>query len=452
MKRVASIFFVFVFISFCAMAQAAPQPKEWTFMVFLNADNNLDAFGVDDLEEMVRGGGSSDFMNIVCLLDRENLPAKLYHVTKDGAKVIGEPGEVDMGSYKEFVKFVVSTAEAFPAKHYCTVMWNHGSGWKDINDGVIKGISYDDESGNHITTNQLTLAFNEIKKALGKKIDVFCFDACLMQMMEVAYALKDGADYLIASEETEPGDGYPYEEIIAGFKKGMTPKDVAKHIVTEYSKSFDGGSAGYSSTTQSALVCSELDGLKDAINGFCKTLMSTNLSPEIKIALNNVQKFYYRTNIDLGHFIEMLEVQVKDNKSFETSANKLKAAIKKAVLINKLSGYNTQNATGIAIYFPTSSYSFANDYSDLAFAKESLWEPMVKDYYKKITAKTVVKKAVSGDVSALRDYVSTANENNREITADLITNLNFNMFTEGSNANESIKTEVKGLVKELLAK
>lgn len=451
MKRVASIFFVFVFFSFCAMAQAAPQPKEWTFMVFLNADNNLDAFGVDDLEEMVRGGGSNDFMNVVCLLDRENLPAKLYHVTKDGAKVIGEPGEVDMGSYKEFVKFVLETAEAFPAKHYCTIMWNHGSGWKDINGGVIKGISYDDESGNHITTNQLTIAFDEIKKALGKKIDVFCFDACLMQMMEVAYAMKDGVDYLVASEETEPGDGYPYEEIIAGFKKGMTPKDVAKLIVNEYSKSFDGGSAGYSSTTQSALICSELGGLKDAINGFCKTLMSTNLSPEIKIALNNVQKFYYRTNIDLGHFIEMLEVQVKDNKSFETSASKLKAAIKKSVLINKVSGYNTQNATGIAIYFPTSSYSFANDYSDLAFAKESLWEPMVKDYYKKITAK-VVKKAVRGDISALREYVSTANENNRELTSELVTNLNFRMFTEDASADESVRTEVKGLVRELLNK
>ena len=121
MKRVFSILAVILLACvFCAPASAAQ--KEWTFMVFLNADNNLDSFGVGDLQEMVSAGGSNDNLNVICLLDREHAPATLYYVEKDGAKVIGEPGEIDMGDYHEYVKFVVETARAYPAKHYCSVV------------------------------------------------------------------------------------------------------------------------------------------------------------------------------------------------------------------------------------------------------------------------------------------------------------------------------------------
>jgi len=447
MKKLFGIVTLFLFaIAFCAPASAAPQ-KEWTFMVFLNADNNLDSFGVADLQEMVDGGGSNEFRNVIVLLDREHGPANLYYVTKDGAEVIKEMGEIDMGDYQQYVRFVVETARAYPAKHYCSIIWNHGSGWKDANGEIIKGISYDDQSGNHITTAQMTKAMKEIKDALGRKIDVFCFDACLMQMMEVAYAMKDGCDYLIASEETEPGHGYPYTEIMQNFKKGMNPEQLSKMIVTEFAKSYDGGSAGSSSTTQSALKCSEINNLRDAINGYCKALMAGNYASEIKTALNSTQKFYYRTNIDLGHFVSLTRNTIKD-EGFQTAANKLEEAYKKVVFANALSGHNTKNATGIAIYFPASSYSFSNEYKNFAFVKDTLWEAMVKDYYKKIIAMKVVKEVNNGDMSALASYVTTANEKNREVSADLISRLNFRVFSEGG-LDEATQTNVRNLISEL---
>ncbi|MDD3147415.1 MAG: clostripain-related cysteine peptidase [Candidatus Riflebacteria bacterium] len=446
MKRIFSVMVVVLLAcAFCAPASAAQ--KEWTFMVFLNADNNLDSFGVGDLEEMVKAGGSNENINVICLLDREHGPATLNYVTKDGAQVIGEPREVDMGDYKEYVKFVVDTAKAYPAKHYCSVIWNHGSGWKDAKGEIIKGISYDDESGNHITTNQLTVAFKDIEAALGKKLDVFCFDACLMQMIEVAYAMKDGCDYLVASEETEPGQGYPYFEIISGFKKDMTPEVFAKHVVKEYAASYNGGSAGNSSTTQSALKCSEINNLRDAINGYCKAIIAGNYGAECKAALNSAQKFYYRTNIDLGHFVSLTKNSIKD-ESFQTAANKLQAALNKTIVLNGLSGYNTKNATGLAIYFPASSYSFSAEYKDLAFAKDTMWEAMVKDYYKKTTAKQLVAEVSNGDLSGLMNYVATANEKNREVSADLIAKMNFRVFTEGG-IDEATQTNVKNMLGEL---
>ncbi len=449
MKRVFSIIAVLLLACvFCAPASAAQ--KEWTFMVFLNADNNLDSFGVGDLQEMASAGGSNDDINVICLIDREHGPATLNYVTKDGAQVIGEPGEIDMGDYKEYVKFVVETARAYPAKHYCSVIWNHGSGWKDAKGEIIKGISYDDQSGNHITTNQLTVALSEIEAALGKKIDVLCFDACLMQMIEVAYAIKDGCDYLVASEETEPGQGYPYIEILSGLKKDMTPEAFAKHIATEYAGSYNGGSAGMSSTTQSALKCSEIDNLRDAINGYCKAAIAGNYGAEFKGALNAAQKFYYRTNIDLGHFVTLTKNSIKD-EAFQTAASKLLAAIDKVVIKNGLSGYNTKNATGMAVYLPASSYSFSPEYKDLAFAKDTMWEAMVKDYYKKTSTKELVAAVSSGDISGLINYVATANEKNRDISADLIAKMNFRVFTEGG-LDEATQSNVRNLLSELKTK
>ncbi len=449
MRRVMSILILaLVACAFCAPVSAAQ--KEWTFMVFLNADNNLDSFGADDLNEMALGGGSNEYRNIVCLIDREHGPATLNYVKKDGAEVIKDMGELDMGDYKEFVKFVTETAKAYPAKHYAAVIWNHGSGWKDANGEIIKGISYDDSSNNHITTAQLTTATKEIEQNLGKKLDVLCFDACLMQMIEVAYAVKDHVSYLVASEQTEPGEGYCYDDIGNAFTKGMSPKELAQTIVKEYAVSYNGGSAGSSSATQSALDCTKIDAVCDAINGFGKAAMAADYSAQFKDALNKVQKFYYRTNIDLPHFVSLVKNTIKD-EGFQTAATKLEAACKDMIIENGLSGYSCNNADGIAIYFPTSSYSFSAAYKELDFATATNWEPMVKDYYTKSTAKTIAADLEKGNVASLKDFVATANDKNKDVCAAVVSKINFRTFTEGG-LDEVTANNVRSLVEELKTK
>lgn len=451
MNRVFNILILALLLCAFLVPANAAQPKEWTTMVFINADNNLDAFGVSDLEQLVSSGGSTDYHNIIVLLDRYKAPTKLYYVTSEGAEILNEYEDLDMGDYNILVDFVVDTAKAYPAKYYNVIMWNHGSGWKEINTDVIKGISYDDTSGNHITTEQLTIAGNMMNKALGRKIDVFCFDACLMQMIEVAYNLKDNVDYIVASQEVEPGHGYPYDQILKNFKKGMTPGQLAEMIVKEFAKSYDNGSQGFSSTTQSAIKADRIDALIDAINGFSKALMSKDYAPEIKLALNAVQKFYYRTNIDLGHLVKLIMNNTKDIP-VQTAGKKLLEALDNAVYANGLSGYNTKFSTGIAIYFPTSSYSFANDYSKLSFAQNTHWEQMVKDYYKKSTIPRLLSQVKKGDVSGLREYTSTANENNREMTHELISHLNFVIFTEKGIKEKSTCDNLSNIIKDLRTK
>ena len=47
-----------------------PSQATWTHFVYLNADNNLDSAGVEDLNEMIANPSTDDDLNIVVYIDR----------------------------------------------------------------------------------------------------------------------------------------------------------------------------------------------------------------------------------------------------------------------------------------------------------------------------------------------------------------------------------------------
>lgn len=450
MKRVSSIV-VAVALLFCSFSASASSAtvKDWTVAVFLNADNNLDPFGVEDQEEMARVG-SSDFLNIVSMIDRERGPAQINYIEKNNIKKIKDLGEVDMGDYHQLVNFAKFVKENYPAKKYCFTIWNHGSGWKNKNvNSIFRGISYDDSSNNHITNAQLGTAMAEISKVLGQKVDILNMDACLMQMVEVGHAVKDNVRFMIASEELEPGKGAPYDDILKGVKNGMTPQAYAINWVNAFSKSYMGGSQGHDESTQSAVDMSKFTALVDSLNGMAKTLMSGKYSRDVKAVLNNVQKFDFPENIDLVHFTELLKAQLPSDEAVKTACDKVLAAAKDAIIICKNTGYSTKNAKGIAIYLP-GYFTVEPKYLTLSFAKETLWDDMIAVLYKRDMADRIVDGVVSGDLDPMRNIVETArnDKENHDLYRFLVRELNYALFTEKA-LPENLTEEFTSLFNEL---
>ncbi len=453
MKRVLSIVLVLMFASTLVVNAAPAQKKkpvvkEWTVAVFLNADNNLDEFGVEDQEEMSRVG-SNDYMNIVTLIDRERGPAQINYIEKNKIVKIKPMGELDMGDYREFVKFVKYIKENYPAKHYSFTFWNHGSGWKNKNENaVFRGISYDDSSNNHITNNQLTIAMRQAHKILGKKIDVLNFDACLMQMVEVAHAVKDHVNFMVASEELEPGEGAPYDDILKGVKKGMTPRQFAINWVNAFQKSYNNGSQGYDDSTQSALDLTKLPAVLDSLNGLAKTVMSGNYEKAFREPLLLVQKFDYPENISLIHFLELLKPFAKNNVSLRTAVDKALAATKAMVIANKTTGPGLKNAKGVAIYLPQ-TYRIEQKYKTLDFSKQTMWTDMITTLAKNEVVNNLVEEVKAGKLGELRKFVTRAKKNPQNSLYRMgLRELNYISTTERSVPQKS-QQQFDQLMKEL---
>lgn len=438
MKRVSSITLaVLLLLTAVSADAAAAKPKkavakEWTVAVFLNADNNLDPFGMEDQKEMSKIG-SNDYMNVVTLIDRERGPAQVNYIEKGKVTKVKDMGELDMGDYKEFVKFAKYIKANYPAKHYSFTLWNHGSGWKNKNENaVFRGISYDDSSNNHITNNQLTTALEQVSEALGQKVDVLNFDACLMQMVEVAYAVRNHVNFMVASEELEPGKGAPYDDILRGVKSGMTPKEFAMNWANAFGKSYNGGSQGTDDSTQSAIDLSKFSAVVDSLNGLAKTAMSGKYADIFKKALLRVQKYDFPENIDLIHFLELLKPMAASDNSLKTAVDKAIAASKELIVANKTTGSPLKNSKGIAIYLP-SSFRIEQKYATLDFSKDTMWDDMILALAKREVIDNLVKEVKSGNLSEMKKFVTAAKKSPKnDLYRMALRELNYVSSTERS--------------------
>jgi len=365
-------------------------PKEWTVMVFINAKNNLERFGLKDMNEMEMIGSSSK-VNIVVELGRMDgfdasdgdwkgtrrfLIAKDNDTSKISSIPVEDLGKVDMGDYNSLTAFGKWAKEKYPAKKYMMIVWNHGSGWtKGGPDLLTKGISYDDETGHHINTPQLGLAL----KAMGK-LDVYGSDACLMQMAEVVYEIKDSVDYIVGSEETEPGDGYTYDTLLAPLiaRPAMSAAELAKLAVDAYSDHYESQATGY---TQSYLKSSAIAQLLTLTNEFSYAITVAGEKDLAKSARDAAISFAVEENKDLHHFASLVIAGTKDAE-VKAKGQALMTFITSTLVQHHRSKNDPgswwsgpkdfSTTRGLAIYIP--SGSVAGGYADLQWAKYSNWD------------------------------------------------------------------------------
>ncbi len=358
-------------------------PAAWTVMVYVNAKNNLESYGLKDVNEMEMVGSTPE-VNIVAELGRINGYAtndgdwkgsRRYLVQKDAdtsritSPVLMEIAKSDMGKWENLAEFVKWSRERFPARHYALVVWNHGSGWNKTGEPEGKGISYDDETGSHITTQQLATAL----QATGK-LDILAMDACLMQMMEVAYEARKGADYIVASEETEPGDGYTYNTFLAPLaaKPDMGAAELSRVMVDAYTDHYQQIGQG---ATQSSVNTAALDRLARLADEWTAAVMASGETANAKNARTKAQAFYYSSNKDLYHFVKLVSEGTQSAEVKAKGAELLDFLKGSVVYHNRATGSKYSNANGLAVYLP-GYYSSA--YDGLAWAKDSNWDAFMQ--------------------------------------------------------------------------
>jgi len=377
-------------------ANASDQEVDWLFMVYLDADNNLESAGIDDLNEMEVAGSTSS-VSIVAQMDRAErswdddtsngnwTDTKRFYVTRDtdpaiiNSPVISDLGEMNMGDPATLQDFIEWSIANYPAQHYALVLWNHGSGWRDRGDAsAMKSVCSDEQADDELTMTELRSALNAANVTTGKKLDIVGFDACLMQMVEVAYQIMGSAarplvDIAVGSEETEPGDGWDYEATLTALTADptMTPSALATQIVNDYISSYD-SSLGI---TQSGADLGLVDELVTAIDSFAQAMTSaTDDWDAIRTARSQAQEYYYEYYIDLYHFAQLVNQDVSISQTVRDAASSVMTAVTGAVIAEGHTA-SVGNSHGLSIYYPDTATNYFSDYeTGVLFTTNTQWD------------------------------------------------------------------------------
>ncbi len=366
-----------------ALAQTA-QPKDWTMLIFLNGNNSLDQFGEMNLKQLETIGSTANINIVVqwASLETKTIKRMLIKKSTDPSTVTSpviEYIKADMGDYHAISDFVKWGSEHFPAKHYMLDLWDHGSGWHEKKGlSKVDDISWDELTGNHITTREMGLALDESAKIIGHKIDLLASDACLMAMVEIANEVADSVSIYAGSQDTEPGAGWPYDKFYARWsaKPKSTAQDVSKMLSEEYAKSYE---AKGTKVTFSSYDLGKLPAFNQALRTFSDSMKG--LSPaNAKLAQKAAQKSQYFTNddyIDLGDFLINLSALNISTLDASQVAGINKAMKEFLVTMNNV---KFPKAHGVSIWIPDAAAlaKYGSIYSQLKFDSETHWSDFLK--------------------------------------------------------------------------
>jgi hypothetical protein len=331
--------------------------SRWTFMVYTDADNNLEDTAISNFREMAKVG-SNYLVNVVVQFDRipggnasyDNwTDCRRFLVTEgltpaDGHEIMNI-GEVNMGDPATLVDFVKWSVSNYPAEKYALIVFNHGGGWK--------GICLDETSDNdNLNLADMRSALSDISELIGRPLDLIGFDACLMGTTEVAYEVHEYASVMVASEQPEPLSGWPYDAILTQLiaTSDINAAELATIIVDSCSLSYADDSLQYEMT---AIELNKIDVLVNSLNDLAQALIVYNGT---------------------------------DTQTVKNFASAVTATLNETVIYER-HGTNRLDSHGLAIYFPQCQEqclgTFDSAYTAGAFslADDTSWDEFVTGYY-----------------------------------------------------------------------
>ncbi|WP_010248637.1 LamG-like jellyroll fold domain-containing protein [Acetivibrio cellulolyticus] len=365
--------------------------KKWNVLLFLNGDNSLEGQQVPKLNDFELTG-STDDINVLVLLDRlenEELDlnqadwtgTRLYYVTKDQysdyrhcSQLLKDYGELDMSDPKNLQDFISYCQTNYPAEKTLVSISDHGNG--------LTGISQDETSGNSVMSiAKVKQALTNARTKTNQKIDILLFDACLMQMSEIAYQFRNETDYIVGSEEESNGATLNDMKFYSEFaKNGSRSPEEVMGLFSQFCTQWTFSGIKTKDNAMSSFVT--------AFNNFSTLLAAKTDLTDIKAAYADSFKMYANRNyIDLINFADNVYAKTTDT-NLKNSITALKTAYNNCIVFNKPFYDYSGKVNGLTIFFPTNIYALAfyeNEYgytdSGYDFLASTKWNEFLHVYY-----------------------------------------------------------------------
>lgn len=216
MKAWICLLLALLMVPLCGLCEE--EMAKWTVMVYMCGGDLESERGEAsrDIREMMDALPGDGACQVVLFpsgassweMEIDESGGSYYLVTGNGLETLEETGRTNMGEAGSLSRFLTTSCTACPAQHYALILWDHGS-------GPLSGLCFDEryetegQEKDRLTLQELTEALEDSPFS-EQKLSVIGMDACLMASLETADMLSPYAEYLIASEETEPAMGWDY--------------------------------------------------------------------------------------------------------------------------------------------------------------------------------------------------------------------------------------------------
>lgn len=353
-----SLGLIFIFaVSMLLVPANAASDTGWTIFIYL-CGSDLESDGgcatsdfveilgseySDDVRVVVQTGGAASWE---CNVAADAIGR--YVRTDEGLELVDALPCADMGSAETLQSFLEWGIENYSSSHMGLIFWNHGG-------GSITGVCFDElYHYNSLSLSDIGSALKCTSSKENGRFDFIGFDACLMATLETANMLAPYADYMYASEETEPGNGWDYTSFLnyLADNPGANGKELGKlQCESYYAYCMEDGSDP--SITFSII---DLSKISDLVSSFDKTCKELSDSGEYTSAMRGIIKAdNFGGNNRTEGYTNMVDLadMLRNISSAAPSAKQTLKALEDAVIYMNNAAMH-KNAGGLSVYYPLS--------------------------------------------------------------------------------------------------
>ncbi|MBR5268177.1 MAG: hypothetical protein IKU20_08295 [Lachnospiraceae bacterium] len=303
----------------------------------------------DNVKVVIETGGAAEWENTK--INSDVLTRFVYD--KNGLKKVGTLEQANMGAEETFADFLKYCHDYHPAENSMVVLWNHGG-------GVLGGVAYDEIYGlDSLSMVELQNAFSGSFPEVSEPVfDIIGFDACLMANIDTANIISPYANYMIASQELEPGNGWDYTGILNALVANpqIQPEDLGISVCDSFMDGCIKHGTG-AEATLSLIDLSKAEILFEQFNEygdvlFAEALENDALFASLGRAANSAEGYGgnnkeegYTNMVDIGGFV----------KSGNTTDVEIEKTVHDALdqcIVYQVKGPYRSYGSGLSCYYP----------------------------------------------------------------------------------------------------
>lgn len=380
LKQVLSLLSVLLCFCSCELSDSTDdtpevvKPKCATLLFYMVGENDLSDYMEVNIANMITGYKQTDSVaNILVYKDVDDTP-KLYLLDKDSygtvtlktVKTYQNQASVDPEVMSEVLNDVFTN---YPALKKGVVFSSHADG-SLLQTSTIGKRSFGMEK---INGTYYGMNITDINEALSKcaYFDMVMFDACLMANVETAYEIKDCAKYLLATPNSVPGNGFPYQYVISDLLK--MDKASLEHAAEQYYNYYRMNSVEWDDFVAVSLTdLTKISSVAEAMDSLCRIPCVRNKIEMLEA--EDIQKYELTKDLyDCGQWIDSIGCGGQQ-------ATVVKAALDAAVVYKKRSDYACCDDRG-TLYLPITDERFSGLNTYLPGDAKTVYEILQQQFF-----------------------------------------------------------------------